>query len=220
MSEQPSSDAPDTRPASPESATQTPRKPRRPKPHGAAARRHAPKPPPPPLELPERTPDPEHLIVGRIAAAHGKGGEFRMVPITNYPEQLSALRTVYLGDAREPREVRQVRFQGNDVVVKLAGLTSVDDVLDRKGWLVWIAREDAIPLPEGEYYHYQLVGLDVFDTEGQFLGRLKEIIETGANDVYVVTGTTGELLLPAIERVIQQIDVENRRMIVKTPEYY
>ncbi len=220
MSDPPAPESPQPPPSEPTGARQEgAAKPRRPKPRGAVARRHQPKPPPPPVAIPERTPDPEFLVVGRIAAAHGRDGAFRMVSITNRPEQFDALRTVFLGDAREPYRVRSVRARDGEVVVRVAGFTSPDDVTARKGWPVWIAVADAVPLPEGEYYHYQLIGLDVFDPDGQPLGRLTDIIETGANDVYVVIGPGGELLLPAIPQVVLEIDPADRRMVARPPEY-
>lgn len=219
MDSEPTNPEPTPPPSTPEGGrSDRPRK-RRSGPRGAARRRE-PKPPAAPVAIPERTPDPEHLIVGRIAAAHGSHGEFRLAPIASHREQLEALKTVYLGEEREPHQVRGVRFQHNDIVVKVADFHGADDVVSRKGWLVRIDTADAIPLPEGEYYHYQLIGLDVFDEEGRPLGRLAQIIETGANDVYVVIGPEGEVLLPAIAQVIREIDLEGRRMVVAPPEYY
>lgn len=212
-------------PATPPSETEggrrhRPGQQRRPGAAGVAARRRAPKPPAQPAAIPERTPDPEQLIVGRIGAAHGTSGEFRLTPIASHREQLEALKTIYLGEERESHQVRRVRFHNNDIVVKVADFHDADDVVSRKGWLVRIDTADAIPLPEGEYYHYQLVGLDVFDEAGRPLGRLAQIIETGANDVYVVVGPNGEILLPAIASVIREVDVAGRRMVVAPPEYY
>lgn len=181
--------------------------------------KRAPKPPP----IPERTPDPEHLIIGRVVAAHGVRGEFRMAVLTNHPEHLPSLRTIYLGDDLEPQRVRRIQPREGgkgEAIVNVAAFTSPGDAAARRGQLVRIARADAPPLPEGEFYHYQLLGLDVVDLDGQPLGRLAQIIETGANDVYVVVGPVGEQLLPAIEDVIREIDPARGRMVVKPPEYY
>lgn len=181
--------------------------------------KRAPKPPP----IPERTPDPEHLIIGRVVAAHGVRGEFRMAVLTNHPEHLPSLRTIYLGDDLEPQRVRRIQPRGGgkgEAIVNVAAFTSPGDAAARRGQFVRIARADAPPLPEGEFYHYQLLGLDVVDLDGQPLGRLAQIIETGANDVYVVVGPAGEQLLPAIEDVIREIDPVRGRMVVKPPEYY
>ena len=81
--------------------------------------------------------------------------------------------------------------------------------------MVQVPREEAIPLEEGEYYYFQLVGLTVETESGERLGRLAEVLETGANDVYVVRGPRGEVLLPAVEDVIRQVDLESRRVVVR-----
>lgn len=183
-------------------------------------RRRQPKKPPQPPRIPERTPDPERLIVGRVAAAHGVRGEFRMAVLTNHPEHLPSLRTIYIGEDGTAYHPRRIQVRDRDAVVKVAELTTPEEAAARRGELVRIDRTDAPPLPEGEFYHYQLLGLDVVDLDGQPLGRLAQIVETGANDVYIVVGPNGETLLPAIEAVIREIDLEGGRMVVKPPEYY
>lgn len=184
-------------------------------------RRRPPKPSAPPA-IPERTPPPERLVIGRIAAAHGVRGEMRMVVITNHPGHLPKIRTVYLAEGDEPWRVRRIQVAGNgkEAIIRLAGIDSPEDAAARRGQVVRIALADAPPLPAGEYFHYQLIGLDVVDEADNFLGRLAEIIETGANDVYVVRGPAGELLLPVIEGVILAVDPDGGRMVVRPPAYY
>jgi 16S rRNA processing protein RimM len=188
---------------------------------GTALRRRTPAPSGPP-PIPERADAPERLIIGRVLAAHGVRGEFRMAVITNHPDYLPKIRTVFLGDEQEQFRASRMRPypNGKEALVKLAGLDSPEDAAERRGQLVRIALADAPPLPEGEYYHYQLIGIDVVDESEQFLGRLAEIIETGANDVYVVRGPAGEVLLPVIEGVILSVEPEAGRMVVRQPEYY
>ena len=179
-----------------------------------------PKQPRPRPAIPERTPDPDRLIVGRIVAAQGAHGDFRMAVLASHPEHLEEIEEVYLGDEPEARRLLRVRFRGDEALLRVEGLTSPADVVERRGRLVRIDRAAAPELPEGEYYHYELIGLDVVDTEGRPLGRLAEIIETGANDVYVVIGPEGELLFPAIEEVVLEVDPAAGRMVVKPQEYY
>ena len=179
-----------------------------------------PKQPRPQPTIPERTPDPDRLIVGRIVAAQGAHGDFRMAVLASHPEHLKEIAAVYLGDEPEARRLLRVRFRGDEALLRVEGLTSPADVVERRGRLVRIDRAAAPALPEGEYYHYQLIGLDVVDTEGRALGRLAEIIETGANDVYVVIGPEGELLFPAIEEVVREVDLAVGRIVVKPQEYY
>lgn len=187
-------------------------------PRPARPPRKRPKPAP---AIPERTPPPDKLTIGRVAAAHGVHGEFRMAILSGHPEHFENLRRVYLGDEAEPRRLERVRLHRGEALLKVEGLAAPADVVARRGQLVRIARADAMPLPEGEYYHYELLGLAVVDTAGQPLGRLAEIIETGANDVYVVRGgPRGEVLLPAIAEVIREVDPDAGTMVVKPQEPY
>ena len=190
--------------------------------HRRPARRAAPQEPTPPPVIPERGPAPERLIVGQVRAAHGLRGEFRIALVTNHPEGLDGVRTLYLGDEQEQRIVRRIHPLpgGKEAIVRLADLASAEEAAELRGRTVWADREALPPLPEGELYHYQLIGLDVVDEAGTLLGRLAEIIETGANDVYVVRGPVGEILLPAINDVVRAVDLDAGRMTVRQQEFY
>jgi len=185
-------------------------------------RRPVAKEPAPPPVIPERGPDPERLSLGWITGSHGVRGEFRMFMVTNHPEALRSIRTLYLGEAQEPWQVRRIHPlpEGKEAIVRLADLTTLEDAAGLRGKQVWVDREALPPLPEGELYHYQLLGLDVVEEDGTLLGRLAEIIETGANDVYVVRGLAGEILLPAINDVIRDVDLEAGKMTVRQQQYY
>ena len=177
--------------------------------------------PPPPI-IAERGPAPERLVIGRLATPHGTRGELRMAIVASQPEGLRALRTVYIGEDQAPYQVRRLHFiaNGKEAILRLTALTNPEEAAELRGERVW-ADLTALPaLPENEYYHYQLLGLDVSDEGGKLLGRLSEIIETGANDVYVVRGPAGEVLLPAIDGVILTVDLEVGTMTVRPQEFY
>lgn len=177
--------------------------------------------PPPPI-IAERGPAPERLVIGRLATPHGTRGELRMAIVASRIDGLRALRTVYIGEDQEPYQVRRLHFiaNGKEAILRLTALTNPEDAAELRGERVW-ADLTALPaLPENEYYHYQLLGLDVSEESGTLLGRLSEIIETGANDVYVVRGPGGEVLLPAIDGVILTVDLEAGTMTVRPQEFY
>lgn len=185
-------------------------------------RRPIPKEPTPPQVIPERGPEPDRLSLGWITGSHGLRGEFRVFMSTNHPEALRGVRTLYLGEVQEPWEVRRIHPlpDGKEAIVRLVNLATAEDAAALRGKQVWVDREALPPLPEGELYHYQLIGLDVVDEAGTPLGRLAEIIETGANDVYIVRGLAGEILLPAINEVIRDVDLETGKMIVRQQQFY
>ncbi|MFZ5878824.1 MAG: ribosome maturation factor RimM [Chloroflexota bacterium] len=147
--------------------------------------------------------EPEYLVVGFLRRPHGVGGEMLMDPHTDFPERFRAGRKVYLGDAHKPATLASVRPHGKSLLVRLRGVSTPEQAGQMRNTWVFIKSTDAPALPEGQYYQYQLIGLKVVDENDQPLGTLTEIIETGANDVYVVTNAEGkELLLPVIPEVI------------------
>jgi 16S rRNA processing protein RimM len=160
---------------------------------------------------------PGFLVIGQILRPHGVRGEVRVTPHTDQPERFTWLKSVYLGMADpQPVEVESVRFHAGQglVLLKLVGYNSREAADQLRGQWLQVREEDAISLAEGEYFLYQLEGLAVYGEDGRYLGNLTEVIETGANHVFVVQGAMGEILLPNIPEVIQDIDFAAGSMTV------
>ncbi len=166
---------------------------------------------------PPRLPGSRFIAVGRVLRPHGVRGELRIEILTDYPERLSLHSVFYLGQRGHPYQVEGIRFHRGAALVKLKGCDSRNEAELLRGMLVQIPIEDAVPLEEDEYYTFQLLGAEVFDDQGERLGRVVEVIDTGANDVYVVRGPQGEILIPAIEDVVLELDVEARRIVIAIP---
>ncbi len=162
----------------------------------------------------QRRPEPRYLAVARVARPFGLRGEIKTDILTEYPKELARLRTVYLGPEHTPWTVETVRLHKGAALFKLAGCDDRNAADQLRGMLVQIAREDAVPLEPDEFYEHQIVGMTVLEEDGTALGQVSEIISTGANDVLVVLGPEGELLLPLIEQVILEVDLEQDHMIV------
>jgi 16S rRNA processing protein RimM len=159
--------------------------------------------------------EPRFLVIGRIVKPHGVQGEMRVEIVTELPERFTWLKKVYLGEHDpQPVSVESVRFHKNFVLVKLEGYDSREDAAEVRSQLLQVPKDEAIPLEEGEYYLYQLEGLAVYTDEGEHLGELVEVLETKANNVFIVHGSRGEVLLPDTEEVVLEIDFENSRMKV------
>lgn len=159
--------------------------------------------------------EPSFLIIGRILKPHSVRGDVRVKPYTDLPERFTWLETVYVGEADlRPVAVESARFHGELVLLKLAGYDSREAVQELRGEWLLVAQSEAIPLEEGEYYLYQLEGLQVFTDEGEELGELVQVMETGANNVFVVRSESGDLLLPDTDEVVQEINFVNGRMTV------
>lgn len=165
------------------------------------------------------TGEPEYLVVGLLRRAHGLRGEMLMEVITDFPERLQTNVPVFLGHQHGPAVIESSRVLGRGMLVKFRGVESSEAADAFRGQQVFVTSEDRAPLPTGQYYHHQLLGSNVLDEHDHPVGRLIEILQTGANDVYVVEQADGkELLLPAITSVILHVDLEQRRIQVRLPE--
>jgi 16S rRNA processing protein RimM len=162
--------------------------------------------------------EPEFLVVGRILRPHGVRGELRMQVITDYPERLAEREMLYVGPTHEPHRLIGVRSHHHLTLLKFEGVTDREAADAYRDMLVYVSMADAVPLEPGEFYLFQLVGLRVITADGQELGRVVDVLETGANDVYVVRGETDEMLLPDIPEVVLDVDVEAGQMQVQLIE--
>lgn len=156
----------------------------------------------------------DFLVIGRVLGPHGVRGAVKVEIITDFPERFRRLRWVYVGDEHTRVAVKSARRAHASVILQLAGYTSPEEAGRLRGQYLSIPASEAVPLPEGRYYWHQIVGLAVETVQGEQLGRVTEILETGANDVYLVRGDRGELLIPAIADVIKEVDLSAGRLIV------
>ncbi|MDO4649751.1 MAG: ribosome maturation factor RimM [Eubacteriales bacterium] len=157
------------------------------------------------------------LKVGVITTTHGVRGEVKVFPTTDSPERFLELEYVLLDTGKEKirLSIQSVKFFKNLVILKFEEIDNINDILMYKGKDLWIPREEGQELGEDEYYIADLIGMSVRLEDGTEFGTLKDVMETGANDVYVVsTKDHGEVLLPAIRECILDVDVENNFMTV------
>ena len=153
------------------------------------------------------------VAVGRILRPHGVAGELVVESLTDFPGRFEPGSLLRAG--RRTYRVAAARPHRGALLLTLAGVASRNAAGALCGLLLEVPEDDLPPLGEGEYYRHQLVALTVFDTDGNELGRIEEVLATGANDVYLVRGERGELLLPAIDSVVQEVDVDTGRMTVR-----
>jgi 16S rRNA processing protein RimM len=168
---------------------------------------------------------PAYLVLGEILRPHGVRGELRVRLMTEYPERIAKLKTVYLADRPEPTKpptpyaVKGMRMNSGYGLLRLDGIDERNAADRLRGLLLLVDMENAVPLEEGEFYLYQMIGLTVQTVEGETLGKLEEVLETGANDVYIIDSPRyGEVLIPATEETIVKTDVDAGIMTVKLPE--
>lgn len=157
----------------------------------------------------------EFLKAGVITSTHGVRGEVKVFPVTGEPERFRNLKKVYLDTGRERMEleIAGVKFFKQFAILKFRGIDNINDIEKYRGCSLWVTRDDAVPLEEDEYYIGDLIGMQVYTEDGMSFGKLKDVMETGANDVYIIsTEEHGEVLVPAIHECILDVDVENRSM--------
>ncbi|HJB90683.1 MAG TPA: ribosome maturation factor RimM [Candidatus Eisenbergiella merdigallinarum] len=159
----------------------------------------------------------ERLKVGIISSTHGVRGEVKVFPTTDDVKRFRRLKEVILETGREERvlEIEGVKFFKQFAILKFRGIDSINDIEKYRGCGLFVTRENAVKLKENEYFIADLIGIAVEDETGAVLGKVEDVIETGANDVYQIRMADGrELLLPAIRQCVLSVDVEAGRMRV------
>jgi len=164
--------------------------------------------------------EPRFIAIGQVTGSFGVRGELKVAVMTDFPERFSALKTVYLGEEQKPYALLSSRVQreGRQVLLRLGGVLDCDQADKLRGQMIYIPVEQAMPLEEGQYYIYQILGLSVETEAGEPLGLLTEVLLIGSNDVYVVSDGSREILIPALEDVILTVDLPARKMIVRLPD--
>lgn len=155
------------------------------------------------------------LQVGIISSTHGVRGEVKVFPTTDDAGRFKKLKTVLLdtGNGQLCLEIEAVKFFKQFAILKFKGYDNINDIEKYKGKGLFVTRENAVELGEDEYFIADLIGVQVFSDDGALKGNLKDVIETGANDVYVISLEDGrELLLPAIKECILDVNLKENEM--------
>ena len=159
----------------------------------------------------------ERLQVGVIASTHGVHGEVRIFPTTDDVRRFKKLKEVILDTGKENRilEIESVKFFKQFAILKFRGIDTIDEAEKYRRKSLYVTRENAVRLQKDEYFIADLIGLQAESDEGEDLGELSDVLQTGANDVYVLSKEgTDDILLPAIRECVKEVDLENGKIIV------
>ena len=156
------------------------------------------------------------LQVGVITTTHGIRGEVKVYPTTDDPRRFEVLPSVLLDTGKElcELEIQRVKYFKQFVILKFRDVDDINEIEPYKGKSLYVTRDMAVPLGKNEYYIADLIGMEVFLEDGSLFGRIKDVMETGANDVYIVQTQEKEVLIPAIKDCILQVDVESNKMVI------
>jgi len=164
--------------------------------------------------------EPVYLTIGKIRRPHGLNGEVIMEMTTDFPEKIKAGMRIFVGKGKKEYILSSIRPTDKLFLVSIEGFSDCDTVSIFRNQWVFVESSTLGPLPEGRFYQYEVVGMYVFDETGNPVGSVKEILVTGANDVYVISTPGGaDLLLPAIKQVILSINRETQSMVVHLQEW-
>ncbi len=158
----------------------------------------------------------EFITIGQILAPWGVKGKLQVRVITDFPQRFAPSSKIYIN--RQPMTIDSTEQHKGKVIIKLNQIDTIEAAQRLRGQPIEIHHSQLHPLPEGQYYHFQLMGLEVWTTQGELLGNITEILTAESNDNYVVSGDKGEILIPAIEDVVKSIDLDRRRITIEPIE--
>lgn len=160
----------------------------------------------------------DYIKVGKIVNTHGVKGCMKVLALTDDLERFDELDYVYTEIDNKKRKIESVWYRKGMVYLELEGINNMDDAIKLKESFISIEENQLKELPKDTYYIFELEGLEVYSTEGEYIGKIKEVFQTGANDVYEVKNKTNTYYIPAIKDVVKQINLEDKKVIIKVIE--
>ena len=164
----------------------------------------------------------DYLKIGVISSTHGIKGEVKVYPTTDDVKRFKKLKNVFLDTGKEKKivNVESVKFFKQMVIIKFKEFNSINEIEEYKGKALWVDREHAVELEEDEYFITDLIGLDVWDENNELVGKITDVLQTAANDVYEITGADNKsFLLPAIKECVLKVDINDTKTVtVHIPE--
>jgi len=163
-----------------------------------------------------KSPGLEFIIIGQVVAPRGIKGKLKVEVVTDFPQRFAPRSQIYIN--REPMTIASTEWHKGKAIIKLDTIDSIEEAEKLRGQAIEIHHSQLQPLPEGQYYHFQLIGLEVWTTQEELLGTVTEILTAESNDNYVVRGAKGEILIPAIEDVVKSVDLDKGRITIEAIE--
>jgi len=160
----------------------------------------------------------DYIKVGKIVNTHGVKGCMKVLALTDDLERFDELDYVYTEIDNKKRKVKDVWYRKGMVYLELEGISNMDDAIKLKESFVSIEENQLKELPQDTYYIFELEGLEVYSAEGEYIGKIKEVFQTGANDVYEVKNNTYTYYIPAIKDVVKEVNIKDKKVIINVIE--
>jgi 16S rRNA processing protein RimM len=166
------------------------------------------------------------VVIGKIIGTYGNRGMVKIFPLTDFPERFLKMSKMTLENDGNIREytVSQAKKHQKYIVVKYDQVTDMTMAETLKGSLIKISKDELMPLPEGSFYIFDIIGLEVYSVDGEFIGVVEDVLQTGANDVYVINNKEKKeqkpLLIPALKEVVKEIDIKGGKMVISPLQEY
>lgn len=160
----------------------------------------------------------EYIQVGKIVNTHGIRGDVKVLPLTDDKKRFEELKFIFVGDDKLKLEISKVGYVKGNVLLKFKNYDNINDVEKFKNTTVWIDEKDKVKLPKNSYFIHDIIGLEVYLIDGTYLGKVKDILQPGANDVYVVKNEGKEYLIPAIKDVVKEVNIDGNKIIIEPLE--
>ncbi len=160
----------------------------------------------------------DYIKVGKIVNTHGVKGCMKVLALTDELERFDELDYVYTEIDNKKRKVKDVWYRKGMVYLELEGISNMDDAIKLKESFVSIEENQLKELPQDTYYIFELEGLEVYSAEGEYIGKIKEVFQTGANDVYEVKNKTNTYYIPAIKDVVKEVNIKDKKVIINVIE--
>ena len=160
-----------------------------------------------------KPPEPEFITIGSILSPFGNQGQLKVLVLTDLPERFSPASEIYI--ERLLMTISSTVWHKGKAIIKLKSINNYTEADKLRGKIIELPSSQVNPLPQGQYYHFQLIGLEVKTDQGEHLGFITDILNTGSNDVYIVKGNRRDILIPAVCDVIKSVDLENGCLVIE-----
>lgn len=162
----------------------------------------------------------DYIQIGRIANTHGVKGEMKIIPLTNDIYRFDHLKIAFLGEEKIKVEVENVKYHKGLVIIKFREFNNINDIISFKDEYIYILEKDKVDLPKDHYFLFDIVNCEVYDTQDNYIGIVKEVLQSASNDIYIVRDNDKgkEYLIPAVKEFFINIDIENKKIVIEPIE--